>query len=184
MILVVSVAIVVHRASSPDFVLAREAPAVRAGKLSNETLPRAVAGMRDAILVAVQSGRLEDMLAAVELNEIRPDLGDGDAHDPVALWRTQSKDGSGRDLLEAVGKILAMPPAREPLGPDIENNAIYVWPYLAVRAASALTPSEEADLATLTTVEEAAAIKAGRRWIGWRIAIGADGVWHALRREK
>ena len=142
--------------------------------------------MRDAILAAVQSGRLEDLKAAVELNEMRPDLGDEAGGDVIAIWRAQSKDGSGRDVLEGLGKILALQPALEPLGPDIENNAIYVWPYLAQRIAGngSLTAAEEAELASLVTPEELAAAKAAKRWIGWRLAIGADGVWHSFRREK
>ena len=142
--------------------------------------------MRDAILAAVQSGRLEDLKAAVELNEMRPDLGDEAGGDVIAIWRAQSKDGSGRDVLEGLGKILALQPALEPLGPDIENNAIYVWPYLAQRIAGngSLTAAEEAELASLVTPEELAAAKAAKRWIGWRLVIGADGVWHSFRREK
>ena len=151
--------------------------------MSNETLPVAVAQMRDALLGAVQSGRLDDLKAALELNEMKPDLGEEDASDAIAVWRRQSKDGSGRDILEALGRSLALPPALEPLGPNIENNGVYVWPYLAARDMSRLTPAEEADLATLAAPQEAAALKAGRRWTGWRVVIGADGVWHAFRRE-
>ena len=187
-LLVLSVTVVVHWSPESEFPAAQAAEPKRGAspqtRQSNEKLPRAVKEMRDAILLAVLSGRLEDLKAAVELNEMMPDLGDTAGGDPVSIWRSQSKDGSGRDILEALGRILAVPPALEPLGPDIENNAIYVWPYLAQRVAEPLTAAEETDLAGLVTPEDAAAIKAAKRWTGWRLTIGADGVWHSFRRER
>lgn len=152
--------------------------------MSNDALPVPVAQMREALLGAVQSGRLDDLKAALELNEMRPDLGDDAGSDPIVVWQRQSKDGSGRDILEALGRSLALPPALEPLGPDIENNGVYVWPYLAVRDMTNLTLAEEADLTALAAPQEAATLKAGKRWTGWLVVIGADGVWHTFRREK
>lgn len=155
-----------------------------AAAVSNATLPRNTAEMRDAILGAVRSGKLADLRAAIELNELRPDIADERAGDVVAYFKSQSKDGEGRETLAALDKILALPPAVVPFGRDIENNAIYVWPYLAERDLATLTPAEEADLAALVPVEELAALKAAKRWVWWRAAIGADGTWHSFRREK
>ena len=151
---------------------------------TNETLPRAAAGMREAILAAVRSGDLADLKTALELNEMRPDIADEPVDDPIAHWRKISKDGAGKEILEALGIILDMKPASVPLGRDIENNAIYVWPYLAERDFTTLSNEEAADLAKLASPEEVVAMKAAKRWIGWRLTIGADGVWHSFRREK
>lgn len=151
---------------------------------TNETLPRSTAEMRDAILSAVASGKLADLKSALELNEMRPDIGDDANGEPVAFWTKASKDGKGSDILLALGKMLALKPAQVPLGRDIENNAIYVWPYLAERDLAQLSATEESDLASLMDPSEAAALKAGKRWTWWRLTIGADGTWHAFRKEK
>ena len=151
---------------------------------TNATLSRGAAEMRDSILAAVHSGDLADLKTAFELNEMRPDIADEPVEDPIAYWRTISKDGTGTDILAALGVILEMRPASVPLGRDIENNAIYVWPYLAERDPSSLTSGEAADLAKLASPDEVAAMRAAKRWTGWRLSIGADGVWHSFRREK
>jgi hypothetical protein len=151
---------------------------------SNDTLPRAAAEMRDAILTAVQSGQMADLKTALELNEMRPDISDDPVEDPVAHLKSLSKDGEGRDILDVLGAALKLPPATVPLGRDIENNAIFVWPYLAERNLKALSAAEAADLAALTGPGVAADIQASGRWTWWRIAIGADGTWHSFRKEK
>ena len=175
-LLVVVTLVVVHPAE-------HSAAAVPGVAASNATLPRAAAEMRDAILSAVHSGRLDELKTALELNEMRPDLGDG-VDDPIAFWRHGSKDGSGREILAALDAALALKPAVVPLGRDIENNAIYVWPYLAERDLSRLSMDEETDLAKLMPASDVAALKAAKRWTWWRLAIGADGTWHSFRREK
>jgi hypothetical protein len=151
---------------------------------TNAKLPVAAAEMRETILIAVRSGKIADLRTALELNEMRPDIADEPVEDPIAHLKTLSKDGEGREILAVLGQVLDMPPAVVPLGRDIENNAIYVWPYLAERDLAALEPKETADLAKLVPADEAAAMVAGKRWTWWRLAIGADGTWHSFRREK
>jgi len=180
-ILVVALGAIVHPAgcvTSSAFAASRSLPP------TNATLPPNTADMRDAILAAVHSGQLADLKAAIELNELRPDIADVRIDDVVAYFKSQSKDGEGRETLVVLGKILALPPAVVPFGRDIENNAIYVWPYLAERDLSRLTPAEAADLAALMPPEEAVVIRATKRWTWWRLSIGADGTWHSFRREK
>lgn len=97
---------------------------------------------------------------------------------PVAV--NAATAGDGRDILEAIGKILKLPPTVVPAGRDFENNGIYVWPYLAELDLSKLRDSEAADLAALVGAEAAAKMITSKRWTYWRIAIGADGTWHSL----
>lgn len=180
-LLVVALGAIVHpavRATSPVFAAAPKA------SVTNATLPRNTADMRDAILAAVHSGKLVDLKAAIELNEMRPEIADERIDDAVAYFKSQSKDGEGRETLAVLDKILALPPAVVPFGRDIENNAIYVWPYLAERDLTKLTATEEADLSALIPADELAAVKSAKRWAWWRLAIGADGTWHSFRREK
>src|SRR5262249_31355558 len=91
-------------------------------------LPPPVEEMREAMLSAVRSGRIEDLRYAWELNELKPDLGLASS-DPIAHWKQISGDGEGREILAALAQILDAGYVVLPLGADIENNRLYVWPY-------------------------------------------------------
>ena len=171
------------------------APVVRYG---TEGLPVQVIEMREAILAAVRSGVLEELRTPIEMNEIKPSI-DGGAgaagqpgaaggtaapvRDPIALLRSLSADGEGRDILAAIGAALEAGYTVAPLGRDLENNRIYVWPYFAEAGIGTLTPAQEAELAKLVTPEAAAQMRArGGRYTHWRLGIAADGTWHMLTR--
>jgi hypothetical protein len=138
--------------------------------------------MREAILEAVASGRLEDLRIAVELNEIRPIVGDGTLPDAIAQLRAMSSDGEGSDVLAALGRILATSWIAIPGGPDIENNHIYVWPRVAMTGIAAADNDAAAELAIIGDSSAVAAMRKSGVYTGWRIGIGADGTWHYLRR--
>ena len=155
---------------------------VRPGLGRNEQLPGPVAEMREAIMTAAHSGRIEEMRVAVELNELKPEIASGPAPDPIAYWRQASVDGEGREVLAAALNILEQTPAVLLLGKDVENNRVFVWPYLAETPLASLTPAETVDLFRLLPAAEAKTMIAKGRYTGWRLAIGADGVWHSFRR--
>ena len=148
-----------------------------------EALPPNVVEMRELILSAVRSGRIEDLKAAIELNANKPDFGSSDG-DPIHALSTLSGDGQGREMLAALGEILDMPPAALPLGRDLENNLIYVWPYLAERQLDQLTGPEEVDLYRLVSPAKLREMREKKRWTWWRLAIGADGTWHAFKKSE
>ncbi len=75
-----------------------------------------------------------------------------------------------------------MPPATQPFGSDIENNLIYVWPYLATRPLDKLTPSEDVDLYRLVDPAKAAEMKEKKRWTWWCLLVAADGRWLMFKR--
>jgi hypothetical protein len=147
-----------------------------------EGLPRAVAEMREAILVAVQSGRIEELRFAIELNELRPELGAAAGSDPIAHLRSLSVDGTGRDILAVLGTLLEGGYAAIPAGSDIENSRVYVWPYFAEVPLGTLTPAQQAELDRLVSPAEAKAMRAAGRWSWWRLAIGAAGTWLSFGR--
>lgn len=147
-------------------------------------LPAPVEEMRHAILAATQSGRIEDLIVPLEWNELKPDLAQGPVDDPIAYWKKVSVDGEGREILAVLANILDMPPAERRLGRDVENNAVYVWPYLAEARLDALTPAEEVDLLRLVSPDVAKAMRTKKKWTWWRLAIGADGTWHSFRKEE
>lgn len=149
---------------------------------AEKTLPGPVAEMREAILTAVRSGIIEDLRAAIEWNELKPDIAPALADDPVAFLKQQSADGEGREILAILGNLLDGPYAIVPAGKDIENNRVFVWPSLAELPFAALTPAQEVDLLRLVSASAAREMKSKGRYGFWRVMIGADGTWHSFRK--
>jgi hypothetical protein len=146
-------------------------------------LPRPVQDMREAILSAARSGRIEELRHAWELNELKPDLGvDMVGRDPISHWRQISGDGEGREILAVLAELFDAGYVVLPLGQDLENNRVYVWPYFAEVPLDKLTPAQEVELLRLVPPAAAKDMKATRKYTHWRLSIGADGTWHAFRR--
>ena len=106
-------------------------------------LPKNVADMRDALLAAAQSGRIEELRTPYEWNELPPVISDEKIDDPIAYWKQLSRDGEGREILLILDKLLHLPPAKLHVGADFENSALYVWPYLAELDLAKLTPGQQ-----------------------------------------
>ena len=187
-LLVLALTCLVHWSAGPVAADANRGKSVKQGKAAParsstvvgygaEGLPRGVADMREAILAAVQSGQIEDLRIAVELNELKPELGAAAGTDPIAHLKALSGDGEGREILAVLGNVLEAGYAAIPAGKDIENNRVYVWPYLAEVPLATLTPAQEVELYRLVAPNEAKAMRAARKWTWWRLAIGADGTW-------
>jgi hypothetical protein len=192
-VLVLAVLLIVHLSPSPA--LERRgspapsepdrhaAKAPTAAHAATKPLPAPVEEMREAILAATRSGRIEDLRVPLDWNELTPDVAAARVEDPIAYWKKTSGDGEGREILAALADILQMRPAELPLGKDLENNIIYVWPYLAEAKLDQLTPSEEVDLLRLVTPEQAKAMRKAKKWTWWLLSIGADGTWHSFRKQ-
>jgi hypothetical protein len=154
-------------------------PKVRYG---TEGLPRPVLDLREALLAAIESGRIEELAHALELSHLAPDLGAPPKTDPVAHWKSVSGDGQGLEVLAALSLIIDAGYVAIPRGADIENNQLYVWPYFAALPLAKLTPRQEVELLRLVPVAAARAMKEKGQYTHWRLVIGADGAWHALRK--
>ena len=174
------------KAKSGDKSKAGKEPASTAAVLpqvhyGTDGLPRPVEEMREAILSAVASGRIEELRHAWELNELKPDLGVA-ASDPIVHWKQISGDGEGREILAALAQILDAGYVVLPLGADIENNRLYVWPYFADVPLDRLTPAQEVELLRLVSPAALKDMRSAGAYTHWRIVIGADGTWHAFRK--
>jgi hypothetical protein len=145
-------------------------------------LPGPVAEMREAILAAVRSGRIEELRHAYELNELKPELGPEPVSDPVAHWKKISGDGEGLEVLATLAEILDAGYVAVPLGRDLENNRIYVWPYFAEVPLQKLTPAQQVELLRLVPPAAAKEMLQTGKYTYWRVAIGADGTWHHFRK--
>jgi hypothetical protein len=60
--------------------------------VEDRRLPIPVSEMRDAILAAVHSGQIEDLKAAIDWNELKPDFGEAHGSDPVLHLKQLSND--------------------------------------------------------------------------------------------
>jgi hypothetical protein len=145
-------------------------------------LPAPVIEMREAILAAVRSGRIEDLAFALEMNEMKPSFTDGPEADPIGFLKKVSSDGTGRDVLAVLGALFEASYVELPFGRDPENNRIYVWPHFAETGIEALSAEDEADLARIADAQTMPEMRAAGRYVGWKIGIGADGTWHFLTR--
>jgi hypothetical protein len=144
-------------------------------------LPMPVAEVRDAMIAAAQSGNIAELKLVMDLNEIKPELAETAVADPIAYWKQRSVDGTARDVLAALWTLLEGSFVTVPFGRDLENNKIYVWPALAEKPLDQLTVRDEVELLRLMSPAEAQVMKAGKRYTGWRLTIGADGTWHSFR---
>lgn len=156
-------------------------PAAPKERAYHGPLPQSVIDMREMILAAVHAGDVTELKDAIAWNEIQPDFGAGN-DDPIAYWKRISADGEGREVLAVLADLLALPPARLAIGRDPENMMVYVWPYLAELPPDGLRPAEEVDLYRIMPATAAKAAKDAKKWLWWRLAIGADGTWHTFRK--
>jgi hypothetical protein len=154
-------------------------PQVRYG---TDGLPQPVLDLREALLAAIEAGEIEELRHPYDLGDIKPDLGAPPKTDPVAHWKSVSGDGRGREVLAALSLILEAGYVAVPRGSDIENNQLYVWPYFAEIPLGKLTPRQEVELLRLVPAGPAREMKEKGRYTHWRLVIGADGTWHALRK--
>src|SRR5262249_10932129 len=90
-------------AASPQQQKPAAVPKVRDG---TEDLPRPVLDLRETMLAAIESGRIEELARAYDTSEIKPDIGVPPKSDPVAHWKAASGDGQGREVLAALSLIL------------------------------------------------------------------------------
>lgn len=147
-----------------------------------DKLPVPVQEMRDAILAAARSGKIEELRVPIQWNELKPDFGDIDSREPIPTWKKLSIDGEGREILAILINLLEAPYAVTRTGRDIENNKIYVWPYFAELPIDKLPPHLETQLLRLIPAAEFKAMKAAGKYTYWRMSIGADGTWHSFNR--
>lgn len=147
-------------------------------------LPAQVADLRDVLLTAARSGKVEELRSAFDVSGAVPDMDISPRSDPIKVLKDRSEDPEARDTLAAIVEILEMPPIALPLGNDIENNLVYVWPYLAERPLDKLTPPEQVDLYRLVSPAKAAEMQKKKHWLWWRINIAADGTWTAFKKDR
>ena len=137
-------------------------------------LPDPVKRMIEQIAAAAESGEIENMRPVLESNELKPMVAPAHIDDPIAFWKKESVDGSGRDVLAAMLDVMSSGYVRTGQG----QEEIYVWPYFAETGLSALTPAQEVELYRIVPPERAVAMKKSGKYGYYRLGIAPNGVWH------
>ena len=138
-------------------------------------LPDPITETLQSIVVAAQSGNIDDMLPVLEENELPPMLSDKAVGDPIAFWKKQSADGKGQDILAAMLNVFSSGFLRKGEG---TNEETYIWPYFAEMDLTKLTPAQDVDLYRIVPPPLGIEMKRSGKYTYYRAGIGADGVWH------
>jgi hypothetical protein len=136
--------------------------------------PKLVQRILNMIFLAAQSGEIEEMRAVLETNELKPMVAARHIDDPIAFWRSQSVDGTGRDILATMLDMLNTGFVLK----DSGDTAMYVWPYFAEIDLATLSPKEQVELHRLVPPEEAKAMIASGIYTGYRLGVAPNGIWH------
>ncbi len=139
-----------------------------------EATPKLVQRILNMIVLAAQSGEIEEMRAVLETNELKPMVAARHIDDPIAFWRSQSVDGTGRDILATMLDMLNTGFVLKGSG----NTAMYVWPYFAEIDLATLSPKEQVELYRLVPPEQAKAMIASGTYTGYRLGVAPNGIWH------
>jgi hypothetical protein len=137
-------------------------------------LPDPVKRMLEQIAAAAQSGEIETMRPVFESNELKPMVAAAYVDDPIAYWKKQSADGTGRDVLAAMLNVMSSGYVRVRQGED----EIYVWPYFAETDLAQLTPSQDVELYRIVAPSLALPMKKDGKYSYYRLGIAPNGVWH------
>jgi|SRR5680860_109660 len=137
-------------------------------------LPDSVQRMLREIILTAQLGEIAAMRPVLESNELKPMVAAAHVDDPIAYWKEQSVDGTGRDVLGAMLNILSSGFVLTGKGYD----AMYVWPYFAEADLTKLTPAQEVELYRIVPPKRAKAMMKKGAYTYYRLGISPSGVWH------
>jgi hypothetical protein len=180
--LVVALATLVHWPAAPTHAQSPSPPHPTAFEV--DRLPANVRATRQALLDAARSGRIEELIATLEPQQRGVAFQGENGSKAIAAWKATSPDGEGISVLADLANLLMMDAAGVHLGPDKENNRLFIWPYLAERPLDRLSPAERVDLLRLVVPSEAAAMVKTNKWTHWRLVISADGIWQMFKKDK
>jgi hypothetical protein len=141
-------------------------------------LPDPVKTMLTEIAGAAESGNIEAMRTVFESNELKPMVAEGFVDDPIALWKRQSADGTGRDVLAAMLNVLSSGYVRVKDGKD----EIFIWPYFAATDLRKLTPAQEVELYRIVPPGLAIAMKQSGVYSYYRLGVSPTGAWQYFLR--
>jgi hypothetical protein len=137
-------------------------------------LPPAVALMRERILTAARTGKLDVLVSAMQSSRTLPIFSQAGDKDPIAYWRRNYPDSEGVEVLAILTEILAAGCVRVDRGTPEE---MYVWPYFARMPLKALTAEQKVELFKIVTGGDYKDMLNAGTYNFFRLGIGEDGGW-------
>src|SRR5262249_39085197 len=137
-------------------------------------LPPPVAKMRERILAAARTGKLEELIGVMRTNDPMPIFSLKDERDPGLYWRSTYPDSGGVEVLATLIDILETGFVHVDQGTSQE---MYIWPYFARRPVSGLLPEQQVELLKIVTGADYRDMVAAGGYNFFRLGIGADGAW-------
>ncbi len=137
-------------------------------------LPPPVARMRERILAAARTGRLDQLVAVMQANETMPIFSLNDQTDPALYWRANFPDSGGVEILATLIDILETGFVHVDAGTPQE---MYLWPYFARLPLRMLTPEQKVELFRLVTGADYKSMLEAGTYNFYRVGIGSDGSW-------
>jgi hypothetical protein len=161
-----------------DVTEAAGTPSTPSGETSNvhydfDALPAPVKRMLQQIAGAAESGEIENMRPVFESNELKPMVTTAYVDDPIAFWKKESADGTGRDVLAAMLNVMSSGFVRVGQG----KSEIFVWPYFAETGVAKLTPAQEVELYRIVSPTLALPMKKAGKYSYYRLGISPTGIW-------
>jgi hypothetical protein len=155
---------------------APESPAPRGPEVIYDfnRLPDPIRETLQSIVVAAQTGNIDEMLPVLEENELPPMLSSTAVGDPIAFWKKASADGKGQDILAAMLNVFSSGFLRKGEG----KEAMYIWPYFAEMDLTKLSPAQDVDFYRIVPPPLGIEMKKSGKYTYYRAGIAADGVWH------
>lgn len=136
-------------------------------------LPTPVRRLREQLIDAAKTGDIERLRPIIEANPEPPVLTFGDENgDPIALLKSFSGDGEGREVLAILEEVLEAGYVHVDTGSDQE---LYVWPYFARYPLDRLTGPQLVELFRLITAGDYQDMQAFGAYIFYRVGITPDG---------
>jgi hypothetical protein len=137
-------------------------------------LPPAVALMRERILTAARTGKLDVLVSAMQSSKTLPIFSQTGDKDPIAYWRRNYPDSEGLEVLAILTEILDTPCVRVDAGTPEET---YVWPYFARMQLKTLTAEQKVELFKIITGGDYKDMLNAGTYNFFRLGIGQDGGW-------
>ena len=148
-----------------------------------DALPEKTRETLERIKAAARTGDIEELRAAIEWNELPPEIEGDETADPISKLKKSSHDGTAQDMMAVMLNIFERGFITSG-GSNKTGSTSYIWPYFAEISLTKLKPNEEVDLNRIATPGEIKAMKESGSYTGYVAIIGADGTWHSFRKKK
>ncbi len=138
-------------------------------------LPKPVAQMRNLIMKAARSGKIEDLRELIGSGEdiTMLSLGGIDG-DPIEFFKSLSGDDQGHEILAILLEVLEAGYVHLDAGTDHE---LYVWPYFFAWPLDRLTPVQKVELFRIVTAGDYEDMLMFGAYIFYRVGITPQGRW-------